>query len=93
MRLLASLSLIIIAELALGAWGGWRWRGGPKTGGSLGNYGQCGVALSSNIPPNTVSAVSWWIEERQELWMFGGHTLLRKKKQKLDTLWSFDARR
>ena len=77
-RMLVGLSLALV-KLALG----WRWRGGPRTGGSPGNYGQCGVAHSSNIPPNTVSAVSWWIEERQELWMFGGHTLYRKKKQKL----------
>jgi hypothetical protein len=72
---------------------GWRWRGGSSSGGSAGVYGLCGEDTPRNNPPNTAGALSWWDEEHQQLWMYGGYTQQEEKKVKLDTLWSFDARR
>ncbi|MBA3649333.1 MAG: T9SS type A sorting domain-containing protein [Chitinophagales bacterium] len=67
----------------------WTWVKGPNTTGVYsGNYGIKGLADSANLPPPRMESASW-IDENDNLWLFGGYCYCYGDKFYND-LWKYD---
>ena len=50
----------------------WTWISGSTTSDQSGVYGEKGEASTENVPGARYSAVGWFDNTKQELWLFGG---------------------
>lgn len=72
--------------------GSWTWVSGSKTANSQGNYGQKGLAASSNIPGARNAAIAWMDRPPVgNMWLFGGSGFdANGVNGLLNDLWRFD---
>ena len=69
--------------------GMWIWMHGSSIQGSLGSYGQKGVADASNFPPARDENNATWTNSDGTLWLFGGDQDALVQKQ-YDDMWKYD---
>jgi len=66
----------------------WTWESGGSTAGASGVYGTLGVAAPNNVPGARFGAVSW-IDENDNLWLFGGTSIVSTGAVYLNDLWEY----
>ncbi len=64
----------------------WTWINGDTFTGGAGFYGTLGVASALNYPPARLEVACSWIDNANNLWLFGGEAL----SGHLNDLWRFD---
>ncbi|MFM2225976.1 MAG: hypothetical protein RJA07_2178 [Bacteroidota bacterium] len=64
----------------------WTWMNGSGAANGVGNYGTQGIASSSNQPPGLQETKSSYVDLNNNLWMFGGGSVLGVE----NTLWKYD---
>jgi N-acetylneuraminic acid mutarotase len=68
----------------------WTWISGSNSVGQTGNYGELGVAASTNIPGSRYVAVSW-TDANGNFWLFGGSGFDGTgSTEYLNDLWMYD---
>ena len=67
----------------------WTWVDGSTYTNQFGTYGTRGTPASANIPGGRGAAVSW-IDENDNLWLFGGQGYSSSDYGQLNDLWKFD---
>ena len=66
----------------------WTWESGGSTAGASGVYGTLGVAAPNNVPGARFGAVSW-IDKNDNLWLFGGTSIVSTGAVYLNDLWEY----
>jgi len=66
----------------------WTWESGGSTAGASGVYGTLGVAAPNNVPGARFGAVSW-IDKNDNLWLFGGTSIVSTGAVYLNDLWHY----
>ncbi len=64
----------------------WTWMKGNGIAGNAGNFGVQGVSSATNQPPSREHGVLTWTDLSNNLWMYGGNSVLGD----LSDLWKFD---
>ncbi|GEM_PF-558954 len=66
--------------------GDWTWMSGSSSINQSGSFGTLGVPSSSNVPRSREEAVGW-VDNSNDLWLFGG---LTTSSQRHNDLWRYD---
>ncbi len=76
----------------LWVWDGmnWIWMNGPTSLNQLGNYGNIGLSDPSNVPAARSNAFSW-IDNKNNLWLFGGVGNFDGGSILYNDLWKFNS--
>jgi len=64
----------------------WTWMKGNGLSGNTGNYGVQGVSSPANQPPGREHGVITWTDLSNNLWMYGGYSVVGE----LSDLWKYD---
>lgn len=70
----------------------WTWEAGADTANNLGNYGIIHVEASTNLPPARGETSATWVDNDNNLWLFGGAYKLTDQSPAyvFNDLWKFD---
>jgi hypothetical protein len=67
----------------------WTWESGGSTAGASGVYGTLRVATPNNVPRARFGAISW-IDKNDNLWLFGGTSIVSTGAVYLNDLWEYN---
>ena len=67
----------------------WTWMSGSNTANQVGVYGTKGVPADANVPGGRQVSVSW-IDDSDNLWLFGGDGYDSITRSYLNDLWRYD---
>ncbi len=68
----------------------WTWMNGCDYALCYGNYGIQGIGAPSNMPPGRCESSCSWVDNNNNLWMFGGTNSYDLTIQTLSDLWKYD---